>query len=81
MRGAGYCLKSYGKARPDRRRFMRQFGWPRSLVATFEGKAVTASAQLKRAAIACHSEAIAEVLHFRAARSGPGTPSTARPVP
>ena len=66
LRGAGYCLKSYSKARPSRRRFMQQFGSPRSMVASFEGKAVSASEDLKRAAIDCHAAAVAEVVSFRA---------------
>ena len=65
LRGAGYCLKSYSKARPERRRNMQRYGSPRSMVAAFEGKAVTASVDLKRAAIKCHSAAVAEVIHFR----------------
>jgi hypothetical protein len=65
LRGAGYCLKSYPKARPDRRRYMEQIGSPRGMVAGFEGKAVTASKDLKRTAIECHSAAVAEVVRFR----------------
>jgi hypothetical protein len=65
LRGAGYCLKSYSKARPDRRRYMRQFGSPRNMVAGFDGKAVTASSNLKRTAIGCHKAAVAEVIRFR----------------
>jgi hypothetical protein len=68
LRGAGYCLKSYSKARPDRRRNMQRYGSPRSMVAGFEGKAVTASENLKRAAIECHSAAVAEVVRFRSIR-------------
>jgi hypothetical protein len=70
LRGAGYCLKSYSKARPDRRRYMQQFGSPRSMVAGFEGKAVTVSVDLKRTAIGCHSAAVAEVVRFRSALPG-----------
>lgn len=65
MRGAGYCLKSYPKARPERRRLMEQFGSPRSFVAGFDGKAVTASQGLKRAAINFHTAAVQEVLRLR----------------
>jgi hypothetical protein len=65
LRGAGYCLKSYPKARPERRRNMQQYGSPQSMVAGFEGKAITASKDLKRAAIECHSVAVAEVVRFR----------------
>ena len=36
------------KARPVRRRYMRQFGSPRRWVAGFEGKSVTVSESLKR---------------------------------
>lgn len=68
LRGAGYCLKSCSNARPDRRRYMQQFGSPRSWVAGFEGKAVTVSRDLKRAAINCHSTAVAEVIRFRSIR-------------
>ena len=38
------------------------------MVAGFEGKAVTASVDLKRAAIECHSAAVAEVVRFRSIR-------------
>jgi hypothetical protein len=65
LRGAGYCLKDYSKARPDRRRYMQQFGSPRRWVAGFEGNAVTSSVDLKRTAIECHSAAVAEVVRFR----------------
>ena len=51
FRWAGYALKSVHKARPERRRFMRRYGSShRSWVAGFEGKAVTASEGLRRAA-------------------------------
>jgi hypothetical protein len=50
FRWAGYCLKSCHKARPERRRYMRQFGSPRRWVVGFEGKSVTASEGLRRAA-------------------------------
>lgn len=65
LRGAGYCLKSYPKARPERRSNMQRYGSPRSMVAGFEGKAVTVSRDLKRAAIECHSVAVEEVVRFR----------------
>lgn len=65
MRGAGYCLKSYSKARPDRRRYMAQFGSPRSMVAGFDGKAVSVSLDLRRIAIECHAKAVKEVMAFR----------------
>jgi hypothetical protein len=54
-RWAGYCLKSVHKARPERRRYMRQFGSPRNWVAGFDGKSVTASEGLRRSAIAAHA--------------------------
>ena len=46
---------------------MQRFGSPQSMVAGFEGKAVTASEDLKRAAIECHAAAVAEVVRFRCA--------------
>jgi hypothetical protein len=65
LRGAGYCLKDYSKARPDRRLNRQMYGSSRRWVAGFEGKAVTVSVDLKRTAIECHSAAVAEVIHFR----------------
>jgi hypothetical protein len=56
-RWAGYCLKSVHKARPERRRYMRQFGSPPNWVAGFEGKAVTASEALNKSASALHAVA------------------------
>jgi hypothetical protein len=67
LRWAGYCLKEAEKARPSRRRYMQKFGSPRNMVAGFEGSAVTASMNLKRAAIECHRAAVAEVIRFRTA--------------
>jgi hypothetical protein len=57
FRWAGYCLKSVHKARPERRRWMRQYGLEgdRRHVAGFEGKSVTASEGLRRMASALHS--------------------------
>jgi hypothetical protein len=57
FRWAGYCLKSCHKARPVRRRFMRQFGSPRRWVAGFEGKSVTATEGLRRLATTLHQVA------------------------
>jgi len=70
FRWAGYCLKSVHKARPERRRYMRQFGSPRRWVAGFEGKAATASEGVRGAAIALHVAAVA--------RLGALTPPTVR---
>jgi hypothetical protein len=58
FRWAGYCLKSAHKVRPERRRCTRQFGSPRRWVAGFEGKAVTASEGLRRAALMLHITAL-----------------------
>lgn len=58
FRWAGYCLKSVHKARPERRRYMRQFGSSRRWVAGFEGKSVTASKGLRDAAITLHVTAV-----------------------
>jgi len=54
FRGAGYWLKSVHKARPERRRNKRMYGSDRRYVAGFEGKAVTASEGLRRAAQTLH---------------------------
>jgi hypothetical protein len=43
---AGYCVKNVDKARPEMKRYMRQFGSPKNWLTTFEGKTVTASATL-----------------------------------
>jgi hypothetical protein len=59
FRAAGYWLKSVHKARPERRRFMRQYGSPRRWVAGFQGKAVTASEGLRQAAVMLHQSAVA----------------------
>lgn len=59
FRWAGYCLKSAHKARPERRRYMRQFGFHRWWVAGFEGKAVTASEGVAREAKRLHGAAMA----------------------
>ncbi len=69
-RWAGYCLKSVHKARPERRRYMRQFGSDRRWIAGFEGKAVTANEGVRRSAIALHVAAVA--------RLGALTPPTVR---
>lgn len=58
FRWAGYCLKGVHKARPERRRWMRQYGSPSRWVAGYEGKSVTASEGLRRAAVAMHSAAV-----------------------
>lgn len=55
---AGYCVKSVHKARPERRRYMRRFGFHRWWVAGFEGKAVTASQSVAREAKRLHSARI-----------------------
>jgi hypothetical protein len=70
LRGAGYCLKDYSKARPDRRLNRQMYGSSRRWVAGFEGKAVTVCEDLKRTAIECHSAAVAEVVRFRSALPG-----------
>lgn len=63
FRWAGYCLKDVHKARPPRRKLMRYFKLSRSKLwlASFDGKAVTASEDLKRLAIRKHALAVAEV--------------------
>lgn len=66
FRWAGYCLKSVHKARPERRRYMRQLGSPRRWVAGFEGKAVTASKGVRGAAIALHVTAVDELARYGA---------------
>lgn len=50
FRWCGYCVKSAHKARPERRRWMRQYGLDgdRRYVAQFDGKSVTASERLRR---------------------------------
>jgi hypothetical protein len=60
FRWAGYCLKSVHKARPVRRRYMRQYGSPRRWVAGFGGKSVTASENIRRTAAVLHCRAIRE---------------------
>jgi hypothetical protein len=56
FRWAGYCLKSAHKARPERRRWMRQYGLDgdRRYVAQFDGKSVTASDGLRKSASTLH---------------------------
>jgi hypothetical protein len=55
---AGYSLKDARNAQPERRRFMRRLGIAADRrLARFEGKAVTASEGLKRAAIGLHGGA------------------------
>ena len=60
FRWSGYSLKNTHRARPARRRYMRQLGISvsKNWLAGFEGKAVTASEALKREAIGLHAAAV-----------------------
>lgn len=62
-RWAGYCVKGVDKARPERRRFMKQYGSPRRWVAGFEGKAVTANRAVAFEAMKMHRQKREEALH------------------
>jgi hypothetical protein len=57
FRFAGYCVRDACKSRPERRRWMRQYGLDgdRRYVAQFDGKSVTASDSLRKYASALHS--------------------------
>ena len=77
---AGYCVKYARKATPERRRLMRRYGVTRSeFLARFDGKAVTATKDINRAAAELHRAAVAEVIAFRKAQASAGNVSPAKP--
>ena len=65
FRWSGYSVRDAHKARQDRRRYMRRFGLSadRRWVAGFEGKSVTASSGLRRAANAAYLAVTALKIH------------------
>jgi hypothetical protein len=68
---AGYCLKDVHKASPSRRRYWAKqpYAPPRHFVATFDGKAVTASQAVNEAARDIHGDAVKTVIEYRSRRA------------